>query len=120
MSTLRVCRAEELPPGEHTVVSTENASVGVFNVDGEFYAVSNTCPHRGGPVCTGKVKGGLVGEWPGVGRRVEETFADEPAVTCPWHGWDFDMESGDHLGDDSIKVPTYDVVVKDATVFLEL
>lgn len=120
MSRIEVCPATKLEPGDRHIVETDNGEIGVFNVDDEYYAVRNVCPHRGGPVCTGKVKGALVGEWPGVGQRIDETFDDKPAITCPWHGWDFDLDSGKHVGDDSIAIPTYDVVVEDDIVFLDL
>ena len=117
---VEVCPADELNPGERTVVETGAGEVGVFNHEGELYAMLNDCPHRGGPVCTGKVSGALVGEWEGPGERVIDTYADEPAITCPWHGWDFYLGTGEHVGLEEITVPTYDVVVEDGTVVLEV
>lgn len=114
-----VASAAEFEPGAREIVETEHGEIGVFNVDGEYYALKNECPHRRGPVCTGKVSGAIVGEWTGTGERVDEQFGD-PAVTCPWHGWDFYLETGTHVGDDTFSVPAYDVVVEDGTVFLDL
>ena len=120
MSTVEVAPAAEFEPGDRVIVDTDVGEVGVFNVDGELYAIRNQCPHRGGPVCDGKVSGALVGEWDGVGERVVSEFGDEPAISCPWHGWDFYLESGEHVGIDSIAVPTYDVVVEDGTVVVRV
>lgn len=120
MTLVEVADEASLEPGERELVETARGEVGVMNIEGEYYAISNTCPHMGGPVCTGKVTGALLGEWKGAGERVEERFADEPAITCPWHGWDFYLSTGKHVGDDSIAVPTFDVVVEDGTVYLNL
>lgn len=120
MTRIEVVDADSFEHGDRRVVESEFDEIGVFNYEGELYAISNRCPHRGGPVCTGKVKGALVGEWPGVGERIEERFDDKPAITCPWHGWDFDLDSGKHVGDDSIAVPTYDVFVEDGTIYVEV
>lgn len=116
---VRVCDADELPAGERTMVEVGGAEVGVLNVDGDLYAVRNRCPHRAGPVCEGRVTDALVGTWPGVGERLEESMTGEPAIACPWHGWEFDLASGDHLGDDTYAVQTYDVVVEDGVVYVE-
>ena len=114
-----VCDAEDLPPGERTIVDVRGVEVGVFNVDGDFYALQNTCPHRHGPVCEGKVTKALEGEWPGVGERLRESMTGEPAIACPWHGWEFDMATGRHLGDDSFRVASFDVVVDAGVVYVE-
>jgi len=121
MSRVEVAPASELSPGERTIVDTDtHGEIGVLNVEGDYYAVKNECPHRGGPVCDGKVSKTLVGEWEEVGDRPVTTFGDDPAISCSWHGWDFNLTDGSHVGLDSIKVPTYDVVVEDDTVYLDL
>lgn len=117
---IRVGATSEFDDADRKIVDTEVGEIGVVRVGGEFYAVRNRCPHRGGPVCSGKVTGALGGDWPGPGERIDEGFEDEPAITCPWHGWDFYLSTGDHVGDDSVRVPTYDVTVEDGTVFVEV
>lgn len=119
-SRVPVCDADELADGDRTIAEVHGVEVGLFNVDGTFYAVGNTCPHRGGPVCEGKVTNALEGEWPGVGERLDESMTGDPAIACPWHGWEFDLATGTHLGDDAYAVPTYDVVVEDGTVYVEV
>jgi len=110
---------DEFPPGERTLVTVEGREVGVFNVDGELYAIANRCAHEGGPVCDGQPRGALVGEYVGPGERVRESFSTAPAIACPWHGWEYDLRTGRHLGDPSIAIPTYDVVVVDGVVHVE-
>lgn len=120
MSRLRVCREDELEPGEHTVVSSGDVSIGVFNVDGEFFALLNRCLHQYGPLCEGSTRPKVEGTHPGVGERVEETLCvDDPVIECPWHGWSYDVKTGSHTGDEDVRVPTYDTVVEDGTVYVE-
>src|SRR5262249_20133652 len=80
----------EIPPGSRRIVTLEGRSIGVFNVGGEFFALRNACPHQGGPLCQGVLSGfvlpGAPGEDPYV-RRGE-------ILRCPWHGWEFDIRTG--------------------------
>jgi nitrite reductase/ring-hydroxylating ferredoxin subunit len=116
---IHVCAAERLPPGERRTVEVGQRTVGVFNVEGEYYAVANNCPHRGGPLCEGDVVSALVAEWSEPGERTEHAVTGDPSITCPWHGWEFDLQSGTHLGDDTFSVPTYDIVIEDGELFVE-
>jgi len=116
---VEVVPVDELTPGERAIVDVNGHDVGVFNVDGEYYALLNTCPHERGPVCDGSVRGILEAEWPGPGERVVESYAETPAISCPWHGWEFDMETGKHVGDQNCVVPTFDVVAEDGTLYVE-
>lgn len=70
------CSVDEVPEGESHVVELDGVDVAVFHVDGEYYALNNVCPHQGGPLGDGKV--------------------DDGCVFCPWHGWQFEIESGEH------------------------
>ena len=64
----------------------------MFNADGAFYAIDNTCAHRGGPLGEGALSG--------------------KTVTCPWHGWEYDVSSGACQMDASISVKRFDVRVE--------
>src|SRR2546426_6813357 len=74
---VRVASARDLPPGEGRVVVVQGHPVALFNVDGRFYAVSNVCLHRGGPIGEGML--------------------DDAVVTCPNHGWEYDVRTGTNL-----------------------
>ena len=63
-----VCTEDEIPPGEHRVFPIGRHGVGVYNVNGVFYAIANYCPHEGGPLCTGRVHGRSVVAHPPPGR----------------------------------------------------
>jgi nitrite reductase/ring-hydroxylating ferredoxin subunit len=85
-----VCPASELPPGDRIITDLDGDSVGVFNVDGEYHALKNVCPHQRAPLCEGKVTGTVSASEPG-----EESWErDGQVLRCPWHGWEFDITDG--------------------------
>src|ERR1700722_20281230 len=86
-----VCREDELPPGAVKIVPIGKFGVGVFNVDGRYFALVNYCLHRGAPVCRGRVTGlAAAGEAPYEAHWIR----DGEILRCPWHGWDFEIETG--------------------------
>ena len=105
---------DEFPPGTHRVVSLGRIEVGVFNVNGEFYALPNVCPHQFGPLCAGTVNGTMACS-AATGWRFEWVREGE-IVTCPWHGIEFDIATGQSLVTSRLKVRTYPVRVEDGEV----
>jgi nitrite reductase/ring-hydroxylating ferredoxin subunit len=104
-----VARVEELPPGERKVVEVAGRSIGVFNVRGEYFALRNRCPHQGGPLCLGKTWGLVTGDLPG---QFELSRKGE-ILACPWHGWEFDMRTGQSWCDpQKLRVRAYEVTVE--------
>ena len=90
-----VAPASELPPGARRIVDVAGRSIGLFNVHGQIIAVLNVCPHELAPVCLGRWSGTTAPSPPGQfqwGREGE-------ILRCPWHGWEFDLLSGDCLTD---------------------
>jgi nitrite reductase/ring-hydroxylating ferredoxin subunit len=85
-----VATVDEIPPGERKIVDVDGRSIGVFNVGGEYFALLNRCPHQGGPLCRGNTHGFLRSA--GVG-EFHYTRAGE-IVRCPWHGWEYDLRTG--------------------------
>jgi 3-phenylpropionate/trans-cinnamate dioxygenase ferredoxin subunit len=104
-----VGRVDDLPPGERTVVDVDGRSVGVFNLGGEFFAIRNTCPHAGGPLCDGVLSGMVVSDQPG-----EYTYLRRGEfIRCPWHQWEFDVRTGRSWFDPArTRVRRYDVTVR--------
>ena len=117
---IEVCPAETFDPGERRIVETDAFEIGVFNLDGEYHALLNNCLHQNGPVCEGGVVPKIVGEFSEPGERVEERFADEQVIKCPWHGWEYEIETGRLLDDEGTALPTFEVAVEDGTVYVEL
>lgn len=117
---VHVGSTDELEPGDRKIVSTARGEVGVFNLDGEYTALLNRCVHQGGPACQGRLTKEIEGEYTGLGERVEERYSDRAVVKCPWHGWEYFVDSGELVGDTSIALPTFDVVVEGDDLYLEV
>lgn len=104
----QVCFVDELPVGGRRIVEVEGRSIGVFNVNNEFYAVRNRCPHKGAPLCRGMIKGLMVGEV-----YQFEMEREGEILKCPWHGWEFDLKTGGSIfNPHKMRVKSYDVSVE--------
>ncbi len=99
-----IAQAADIPPGERKVVTIGKREIGVFNVDGKFYALRNICPHRGAPLCHGRVRPLMTA--PDV-YQVESEREGE-ILKCPWHQWEFDIQTGQALYDEMLRVKTYE------------
>lgn len=104
-----VCRKDELPPGEMKITKAGSIEVGVYNIDGEFYALHNKCPHRGAPLCEGRINGLMTGPDPGE----YEIEREGEIIRCPWHGYEFDITTGEFVLDPkTVRSMTFDVTVE--------
>ncbi len=90
MSRHVVGLANELPPGTRKLVTVKGRAIAIFNVGGDYFALLNRCPHRGGSLCHGKITGLVQSQMPG---EYEFLRAGE-ILRCPWHGWEFDIRTG--------------------------
>lgn len=110
MARHAVCFVDELLPGERRIVEFEGRSIGVFNVHGEFHAVRNRCPHKGAPLCLGLAKGLVTGSQP----YEYEITREGEILRCPWHGWEFDLQTGRSVfNPHRLRVKSYAVSVED-------
>ncbi|OBB03406.1 (2Fe-2S)-binding protein [Mycobacteriaceae bacterium 1482268.1] len=116
MQRRRVCALDELPPGSMKLVEAGKFGVGVYNIDGEFYAIANYCSHEGAPLCEGYVGGANVYD-PKTPGRVSVSRLGR-IVRCPWHQWEFDITTGQTVADPSRRIRTYQVEVSDGEVYL--
>ena len=85
-----VAAASDIPPGGRKLVQVNGRAVVVFNLGGEFFALNNRCPHRGGSLCDGVAVGLVQSSEPGdyqYSRKGE-------IIRCPWHSWEFDIRTG--------------------------
>ena len=89
---VKVAKVNEMPPGTAREFQADGRMIALFNVDGSFYAVDNTCLHRGGPLGQGTLEGEV--------------------VTCPWHGWQYNVKSGEAVFNEQIKVQCYEVKIE--------
>jgi len=106
---------EELRRERCRVVQIDGRRIGVISVDDAFFAVRDRCPHRPADICRGTVGGTFVASTPQdlvYGR-------DQRVLRCPWHGWEFDLESGRSLLEpERFGLKVYEVTVQDGTVFV--
>ena len=110
-----VARREELPPGARRIVPAGgHGGIGVFNVGGTFHALRNRFPHKGGPLCEGRLRPHVVAD---AAYRVEQQRAGE-ILKCAWHNWEFDLKTGRALYDPAMRVKTYRVTVEQEHVVL--
>lgn len=104
-----VAPLREFPPGERRIVKAGSRSIGVFRIGDDFYAVRNRCPHQGGPLCLGRIASWVRSEGPGDFRT-----EDGPSlIACPWHGWEYDLATGQSfMGPGEKRVKSYEVSVE--------
>jgi nitrite reductase (NADH) small subunit len=91
-----VARAADVPPGTAKVVKAGEREFALYNVDGVFYATQGKCLHLKGPLGHGKLDGCV--------------------ITCPWHGWQYDVRTGENEFDRALALETLDVIVEDGEV----
>jgi 3-phenylpropionate/trans-cinnamate dioxygenase ferredoxin subunit len=104
-----VARAADIAPGERRIVRVRGRSYGVFNVDGTFHALLNRCPHQGGELCKGPLQMFVEADAPGQVRF----DGSQSFVQCPWHGWEFDIRTGQSYADPArTRVRSYPVGVR--------
>jgi 3-phenylpropionate/trans-cinnamate dioxygenase ferredoxin subunit len=111
-----VSTLDAIPPGQRMLVKVGGREIGIFNVGGEYFAVSNRCPHEGASLCKGRVVGLVESSEPGsyqFSRRGE-------LLRCPWHGWEFDLRTGKSWCEpDRTKVRSYDLKVESGGALVE-
>ena len=97
----------DIPEHAGLVVQIGSRSIGVFRIGDQVYALRNVCAHQGGPLCTGKVFPALRAEILPTGKVREYYDYEQMIVACPWHGWEYDLASGECLADPSKRVAVY-------------
>jgi len=96
----RIASVEDCPAGKSIEIVHVGRVIALYHLEGKFYALDGVCPHQGGPLGKGTMTGCV--------------------VTCPWHGWQFDVVTGIHLINENIQQPGFDVRVEDGAVFIRL
>jgi nitrite reductase (NADH) small subunit len=97
---VKVAAKKDIPAGTGKVVRARDKDIALFQVQGQIYAVDNNCPHRAGPLGEGTLEGNV--------------------ITCPWHGWQFDVTDGQLVRNSSVKAVCYPVKVQGEDVLVEL
>jgi nitrite reductase (NADH) small subunit len=97
---IKVASAADVPPGEARVVEAAGKPIALVNADGTFYAMDNTCLHRGGPLGEGDLEGTV--------------------LTCPWHGWRWEVTTGANVNNPAVKLSCFPVTVEGGSVYVEI
>ena len=100
VEVLKIAENDELAEGGSKLVQLKGRTIALFHVKNEYYAIANFCLHRGGPLADG--------------------ILDDYRVTCPWHGWKYDVRDGSFNVIPTLKVKTYPVRHREDGVFVEL
>ena len=97
----RPLKSSDVAPGTCHKAYVEGKEIAIFNVDGHFYATQSDCTHRGGPLCEGELAGEI--------------------VTCPWHGSQFNVRTGEVVMDPATEpIATYTITERDGQLIVEL
>ena len=89
---MKVASLSDLPVGQARAVEVNGKAIALFNVAGTVYATDNTCLHHGGPLGEGILEGDI--------------------ITCPWHMWEYDVRTGEKVGEPALRVASYPVQVE--------
>ena len=100
MAFVRTAKTNEITPGTIREFQVEGKAVALANVEGKYYAINNTCLHRGGPLGQGTLSGTI--------------------VTCPWHGWQYDVTTGKVKQNPAVGVDCYLVEVRGEDIFVDV
>jgi NAD(P)H-dependent nitrite reductase small subunit len=98
-SFIKVATVADIPKDSGKAVEAAGRQIALFNAGGKFFAIDNTCKHRGGPLGEGDLDG--------------------TTVACPWHGWEYDITTGANLDDPSVKLGCYPVKVEGDDILIE-
>lgn len=121
MPEIYVAEAGDMPEGQRVLVEHGSNQIGVIRAKGGLHAFLNICPHQGGPVCEGRLV-----------HRVEEVIGadktyqgmrfndDDLHIVCPWHGWEFNVETGACAGDGKHKLRRFEVIERDGKVYVKV
>jgi nitrite reductase (NADH) small subunit len=97
---VKAAEKSDLTEGSGKVVNVEGRSIALFRVKNDYFALANVCLHRGGPLGEGNLNGSV--------------------VTCPWHGWKFDVRTGSFTIIPTLKVVSYKIKEQDGSLMIEI
>lgn len=97
---VKIASKKDVPEGTGVALDIEGKAIALFNVDGTYHAIDNTCKHRGGPLGEGSLEG--------------------KEVICPWHGWQYDVTTGACTTNPSVSQTKYNVKVDGEDILTEL
>lgn len=100
MAQVKIAAVDDVPAGQGRTVEAAGKTLAIFNVNGTYYAIDNTCSHRGGPLGEGDL--------------------EDRVVTCPWHAWQWDVTTGANVNNPAVKVACFSVTVENGAIFIDV
>src|ERR1700751_2460046 len=120
MEEIAVGKLADIAEGDYRIFAVEELEVGIFRTGSKVLAYENVCPHAGGPVCQGKilhqVEEIITPDKKSAGLR----FGKQRHIVCPWHGYEFDLATGCHPGDASVRLTPVKVAVRDGQIYVSV
>jgi len=111
-----VAAVAEIPLGSRKLVNADGRAIVVFNLKGEFFAISNRCPHRGGNLSKGLLTGLVLSGEPGEYNYIRQG----EIIRCPWHSWEFDIKTGKSWCDpEKLKARRFGVSIEKGAKLIE-
>lgn len=109
----------EFEEGGRRVVAHNGLEIGVFRHKGRFFAYENYCAHQGGPVCQGQIYQRVVEDFAQDGTSLGFRFSEDHShIVCPWHGYEYDLESGRFPTNPKLRLRSFEVTVRDGDVYV--
>lgn len=116
-----VCRDGEMVEGDVRIVTSGRVEAGVFHYAGEYYAYRNLCPHQGGPACEGLQLPKVLAVLDAKGKYRGQTYdKEERHFICPWHGYEYNIKSGECAGDATIRLHRYSVTKNNGNIYVSI
>lgn len=120
MAEVEIGSLADFAENDHRVVDVDGLEVGVFRLGKKLVAYKNECPHYGGPVCQGKIFQQTEEQLGADKTSLGLHFTATRNIVCPWHGYEFNLETGCHPGDPKVRLQPIAVAVRDSRVFLQV
>jgi nitrite reductase/ring-hydroxylating ferredoxin subunit len=113
-----VAKAADLQDGDRRIVVAGKQEIGVFCKDGAYYAYSNYCAHAGGPACEGLIINRVMDVIAFDRTYQGQVFGDDVHFVCPWHGYEYELKTGECVGDRRLRLKKFDVVQRGDDIFV--
>lgn len=112
---------EEMVENGHLVTEIGGREIAIFHIEDEFYAYTNWCAHQSGPAFEGDVGGLLDASYDRDELETETKWTREgQIIACPWHGWEYDLKTGESITKENVRLPEHEVRVEEGNIVVEL
>lgn len=111
---------EDVLEGGRVVVDVNGVEIGIFRLGGRLYAWENRCAHFGGPVCQGTLMNRVVERLDEARCSLGDDFGEELHIVCPWHGYEYDIRTGEHPADSRLRLRSVEVEEREGEILVSI